>query len=116
MTTTNEYQLSTKIKPNNYILNLTPDFNTMTFTGKVIIELSILEPTNQITMNSIELDLINASISTDSNTLSSNEFKYNEEKEQVTINFENTINESNAVLSIEFTGVLNDRLHGFYRS
>ena len=68
MTTTNEYQLSTKIKPNNYILNLTPDFNTMTFTGKVIIELSILEPTNQITMNSIELDLINASISTDSNT------------------------------------------------
>ncbi len=116
MTTTNEYQLSTKIKPNNYILNLTPDFNNMTFTGKVIIELSILEPTNQITMNSIELDLINASISTDSNTLSSNEFKYNEEKEQVTINFENTINESNAVLSIEFTGVLNDRLHGFYRS
>ena len=116
MTTTNEYQLSNKIKPNNYNLSLTPDFNSMTFSGKVIIELSIFEPTNQITMNAIELDLINASISTDSNTLSSNEFKYNEEKEQVTINFENTINESNAVLSIEFTGVLNDRLHGFYRS
>ena len=116
MTTTNEYQLSNKIKPNNYNLSLTPDFNSMTFSGKVIIELSIFEPTNQITMNAIELDLINSSISTDSGILSSNNFEYNEEKEQVTISFENTINESNAVLSVEFTGVLNDRLHGFYRS
>ena len=116
MTTTNEYQLSNKIKPNNYNLSLTPDFNSMTFSGKVIIELSIFEPTNQITMNAIELDLINSSISTDSGILSSNTFEYNEEKEQVTISFENTINESNAVLSVEFTGVLNDRLHGFYRS
>ena len=116
MTTTNEYQLSNKIKPNNYNLSLTPDFNSMTFSGKVIIELSIFEPTNQITMNAIELDLINSSISTDSGLLSSNNFEYNEEKEQVTISFENTINESNAVLSVEFTGVLNDRLHGFYRS
>ena len=116
MTTTNEYQLSNKIKPNNYNLSLTPDFNSMTFSGKVVIELSIFEPTNQITMNAIELDLINSSISTDSGLLSSNNFEYNEEKEQVTISFENTINESNAVLSVEFTGVLNDRLHGFYRS
>ena len=38
------------------------------------------------------------------------------EKEQVTINFDKTINESSVVLSIEFTGILNDRLHGFYRS
>ena len=58
MTTTNEYQLSTKIKPTNYNLSLTPDFNSMTFSGKVIIELSMFEPTNQITMNAIELDLI----------------------------------------------------------
>ena len=72
MTTTNEYQLSNKIKPNNYNLSLTPNFNSMTFSGKVIIELSIFEPTNQITMNAIELDLINSSISTDSGILSSN--------------------------------------------
>ena len=116
MTTTNEYQLSTKIKPTNYNLSLTPDFNSMTFSGKVIIELSMFEPTNQITMNAIELDLINSSITTDSGILPSNNFKYNEEKEQVTINFDKTINESSVVLSIEFTGILNDRLHGFYRS
>ena len=116
MTTSNEYKLSTSIKPSNYFLTLSPNFNDMTFRGTIVIDISLNESVNSITMNAIELELLEASVDCSSGTLSSSKFFYDEHKEQVTINFEDTISDPTAKLTIEFTGILNDRLHGFYRS
>ena len=47
--------LSQNAIPSNYTLTLTPDLKAATFTGKETIELTLVEPTNTITLNALEI-------------------------------------------------------------
>ena len=55
MTTSNEWQLPTNVRPTRYALNLEPDLETFKFDGYVTIDLEVDEPTSEITLNSAEL-------------------------------------------------------------
>src|SRR5436190_16748943 len=78
--------LPTNVIPKTYRLSLTPDFSTFKFAGKVSIALDVQQPTSSIILNSLELELHSASISSSATdqVLSSKNISFDEEKQIAT--------------------------------
>ncbi|CAH1757417.1 826_t:CDS:10 [Entrophospora sp. SA101] len=111
--------LPTNVRPTNYNLILTPDLKEFTHKGTEVVNLDINENTNKITLNVIEIEIQSATIENLSlNTISSQkatDISY--DKGTVTLTFQKEIIAgTKAALHIEFTGILNDKMAGFYRS
>ncbi len=102
--------------PSAYDLRLTPDLSSFTFEGEVAISIELRAPSREITLNAIELEIKDALFSHPDGEPASGEVSYDPAAETVTITFPQELRPGEATLSISFTGILNDRLRGFYRS
>ena len=117
MTSSNEWKLPTKVRPTLYTLTLEPDLESFTFAGSETIAIEVDEPASLIAMNSAEIAIQSASLSlSNGSEIHPESITFDEEKETVTLAFSETVPVGAAELSIEFTGELNDKLRGFYRS
>ncbi len=117
MTSSNEWKLPTTVKPTLYTLTLQPDLDNFTFTGGETIAIRIDEPVSAIQMNSAEIAIQAANLTLpDGSKRRPESISFDEEKETVTFGFADAIPAGEAELAIEFTGELNDKLRGFYRS
>ncbi len=102
------------IKPVNYSLEFEPNLKNFTFNGKETIELKISKPTKVISLNSSELKIKKCNIIWRGKTLKARS-KVDAKNELLIIHFSQKITGS-AELYLEFIGILNDRLLGFYKS
>jgi len=100
--------------PINYNLTFEPDLKKFVFAGTEIITVSCKKLTNQIIMHCAELK-IKSCIVQSGNTVISSTPKTNEKKEELSIKLGKKI-KGVITISLEFQGILNDRLLGFYRS
>ena len=103
-----------KVIPVNYALEFEPVFKNFTFNGKEIIAVNCKEYVNSITLHCAELKIKSCHVRY--NGISEKAItQLDAKKEELTIIIKNKI-KGNAFVEIEFTGELNDRLLGFYRS
>ncbi len=103
-----------KVIPVNYTLEFEPIFKNFTFNGKEIITVNCKKHVNSITLHCAELKIKSCYVR--HNGISEKAItKIDAKKEELTIIIKNKI-KGNAFVEIEFTGELNDRLLGFYRS
>ena len=116
MTEATAVTLPKNVKPVRYDLTLIPDLVDFTFSGSESIDIAILEPTSEIVLNCAEIDIQSSSLSMGGETQIPTETVFDENAETVTFEFGSELTAGQATLSIEFTGELNDRLLGFYRS
>ena len=107
--------MNAKIKPKHYDISLEPDLINATFSGQVKIYINVLQDTHSIVINSVELDVLSASIE-QNNRVFSLTTKYDEENETAIFHCTQQINPGDGILKIAFSGILNDRLRGFYIS
>lgn len=109
------YRLSKGVVPERYEIHLAPDLGNQTFTGSEEILVKVVEPTDHILLNAIELDIQNATL-----IQNGEEFKakiaLDAENERLSLTFNKLVKTGNATLKIDFAGAINDKLHGFYRS
>jgi puromycin-sensitive aminopeptidase len=111
------YRLPRTVTPSRYDLTLEPDLDAATFAGQSLITVTVHEPVTEIVLNAIELDIIRAELTvTGGGGPLSATVALDEERERATLTFEQEVPVGTAELVLEFTGVLNDKLHGFYRS
>jgi aminopeptidase 2 len=110
--------LPTNVVPTHYHLSLTPNFETFTYVGNVAVTLDVARPTSRIVLNALDIDLHRASLKTTKQTLEATGIKLDAEQQEATIEFDQEAGTGKdaATLNIEFTGVLNDKMAGFYRS
>lgn len=112
----NPYRLATTIVPRSYRIRIRPDLESATFSGSVEIDIELLESSSVITLNSIELDIEPAIIRQNGVEWYSGPPSMDEEFETATFTFDKEIPAGAATIELSFRGILNDRLHGFYRS
>ncbi len=117
---TPDTRLPTTVRPRTYRLVLTPDLPGATFAGDVEIDVDIVRPTASITLNAAELEITFAELN-DADpdggyALSPTTIDHDEAEERVTLGFAAPVEAGPATLHLSFTGILNDKLHGFYRS
>ncbi len=112
------YRLPTAVRPSHYRLTLEPDLSAATFTGEVWIELDVREATASIVLNAAELAINSAAlVSTDgADPLLPVSITLDEVEERAVLAFAGPLAIGPATLHLTFTGILNDKLHGFYRS
>ncbi|GIJ82175.1 aminopeptidase 2 mitochondrial [Aspergillus pseudoviridinutans] len=110
--------LPTNVKPVHYDLTLEPNFEKFTYDGTVTIDLDVAEDTTSISLNTNEIDIKNAVISSQGSVVTSSpDVSINKDNQTATIKFAETIPAgSSAQLKLTFTGILNDNMAGFYRS
>ncbi|KAF9883397.1 Aminopeptidase 2 mitochondrial [Aspergillus nanangensis] len=110
--------LPTNVKPVHYDLTLEPNFEKFTYDGTVVIDLQVAEDSNSICLNSNEIDIHSAIVSSQGAVVTSNpEISINKDTQVATIKFPETLPAgSPAQLKLSFTGILNDNMAGFYRS
>jgi puromycin-sensitive aminopeptidase len=107
----NPYRLPPNARPSRYDITLRPNLDDATFTGTETIAVTVTEPTDELVLNAIELTLNTAML--DGRALS---IDYEPDTERVELSDGSPIPAGEYSLTIGFDGILNDKLHGFYRS
>ena len=113
--------LPADVRPTHYELSYTnidleKEFK---FNGSVAIDLDVTEDNvSQIIINSGDITYSSISVTQSGKTTKIDVASISENKvsQQVTIPLTTSLNKGTAVLSIEFVGILNDNMKGFYRS
>ncbi len=117
MSAPDPHRLPRTALPCRYQLVIEPDLCQFTFTGRVKVDLEIAEATSEIVLNAVDLDITRATLGVGKeNAGLEGTVSYQTELQRAVIGFAGTAPAGPAVLSMEFTGVLNDHLQGFYRS
>ena len=108
--------LPEQVIPTHYRITLAPNLTDFTFAGEVSISLKIRSPSMSVTMNTAELEIISTSLSQQGRPINVSTINLDRESETLTLSLDEALQVGSAELSISFTGELNDRLLGFYRS
>ena len=110
------YRLPRHAVPSRYDLRLEPDLTTLTFRGEETVALTVAEPTDAIVLNAVELAISEATIENDRGDTLRGTPVMDEATERCRIGFPSPLAPGAWRLRLTFTGVLNDKLRGFYRS
>jgi puromycin-sensitive aminopeptidase len=103
-------------RPSKYRIKLHPDLKNFTFDGEQSVDIQVLEPTSKIVLNAIDLKISSATLHAMGTTLTNPSITMDKDSETATLDFGETIQPGDARLEMAFTGELNDKLMGFYRS
>ena len=101
------------VSPRHYGLTFTPDLQKAVFGGDATIDVEVNKVTNSIILNAIELEFQEVTVTQDNKTQVA-KWTFAPEKEQVTLTVTDELQPGPASLHFRFTGVLNDKLRGFY--
>ncbi|KAG9236474.1 peptidase family M1-domain-containing protein [Amylocarpus encephaloides] len=106
------------VVPKHYDITLEPDFKALTYEGTIVLDLDVVEDSTSISLNTLELDIHSTKILAGSETISSSPtLAYDESKQTTKVTFEKTLSKgTKAQMEMKFTGQLNDKMAGFYRS
>lgn len=99
--------------PQFYDLNLAVSFESFTFTGRVDIAIDVKEATKQILLNAHQLEVFNATIGDKTKSAA---VSFDVEQQLLILDFADPIPTGRHNLIIEYKGILNDELAGFYRT
>jgi len=105
------YRLPGDVRPQRYDVTLRPSLETSTFTGSVTIAVEADQPSRTIVMNAIELEI--QTVTVDGADAA---WSLDEATERLVIDLGEDSVDGEASIFIDFAGVLNDKLRGFYRS
>ena len=111
----NPYRLPRTVIPSRYDIKLVPDLAAATFSGTETLATEVLESTDEIILNSHEIEIQRAELRRGDLSLLA-EISYERENQRARLAFDQAIGSGPAELFLEFTGLLNDQLVGFYKS
>ena len=110
------HRLPMTVTPERYAIRLTPDLTTWTFMGEEKVTIHIHQPAGMIVTNAAELTIDSVSIKDAKGKLQSGNIILDHDNERACFSFPADLPVGRSELSIKYSGILNDKLHGFYRS
>src|SRR6266568_3255638 len=108
-------RLPLTVRPQHYSLTLTPDLKAATFAGAESIDVNLSAPVRTITLNSAEITFLSVSINAGRKSQKA-AVSLDKDKEKATLTFPEEVPAGKATLAIEYAGILNNELRGFYLS
>ncbi len=110
------YRLPRHVVPVRYELRLAPDLTAATFAGQETITVTVHQPTSEIVLNAVELEVTSARIEGGSDASQQAWVELEESVERCHLRFPTSITPGSWRVNLTFRGKLNDKLRGFYRS
>ncbi len=109
-------RLPEHIKPIRYELTLKPDLDAFVFEGWETINLEVGKATKNVTLHSKNLNIEKAEWVKGEAEVWAAKITYQEKNDTATLVFPKSLPKGKSKIRLVFRGVLNDKLHGFYRS
>lgn len=110
------YRLPASVSPHSYVIQLCPDLKNFTFSGEETISLNITEATSVIMVNAVDLTIEEAKAISAEGKTHQGRVELDAACERALIHFDSSLAAGDWKLSLTFTGEINDKLRGFYRS
>src|ERR1700719_986139 len=110
-----DYRLAKNVTPKRYDIRLTPDLTAFTFQGEVNVSVVVNEATDEVVLNALELEIDKVTAERAGKSLGA-KAEMEPAKERAHLRFTEKLSAGEWTLKIAFRGILNDKLHGFYRS
>lgn len=111
----NAQRLPSTVIPEHYRLTLTPDLKNAAFSGSESIDVVLKSATDTITLNSAEI-AFQSVYATDQGKQEIATVSLDADKQQAILHFATELPAGKATLAIQYTGILNNELRGFYLS
>src|SRR5262249_12716715 len=108
-------RLPESVVPENYTISLTPDFTKDNFSGQEAIQVRVLKPTTTITLNSLDIDFRDTTVSSGGLTQQA-KVTLDKERQMASLSVARPVPSGAATIHIRYIGTLNDQLRGFYLS
>jgi puromycin-sensitive aminopeptidase len=106
------HRLPRHARPSRYEITLTPDLDTARFDGTVRIQFEVDEQGHTtLTLNAAELEIANVEVDGKSAT-----FHLDDDLERLIVETTDELTVGGHLITVDFTGTINDKLRGFYRS
>jgi tricorn protease interacting factor F2/3 len=102
------------VSPIHYELEFEPNFSNFTFLGKERVQIEFKKQTRSFSLNAAELKIKTCHLEQDGKKVKATS-RLDAKNEELTITTQKPL-KGKAILLIDFSGILNDRLLGFYRS
>jgi aminopeptidase N len=99
--------------PENYKLTFTPNLERATFDGEETISIRVLKPTSQITLNAVDIDFHDVTLTSGGNTQKAKVIP-EKDKEMVVLSVDKPLPTGAATIHITYSGILNDEMRGLY--
>ncbi|MBU6452877.1 MAG: M1 family metallopeptidase [Cyanobacteria bacterium REEB67] len=112
-------RLPQTVVPQRYDLYFEPNFDQQDFEGTETVHITVAQGTKEITLNSLDLSVYEASIARSEKGHGDwikAEIERNKERETVVFKFAKPLSPGQYELSLKFSGKLSDKLCGFYLS
>ena len=108
-------RLPTSVVPGHYVIKLKPNLAKFTFSGEVVVEAKVVEPVTEVLCNSSNLEFQTCSIK-NGDVVVSPEVSLDQDQETVSLKCPAPLTPGTATITYNFTGILNDKMRGFYRT
>ena len=110
------FRLPRTVDPETYRMEIEPNVASATFSGTVAIDVVVREPVTEIVLNAAELAISDVEVlGSDGSTVGCS-VTFDDDLEQVVFRPPSELPPGPRTISCRFTGTLNDKLRGFYRS
>ena len=110
--------LPTEVTPSHYALELTPNFELLTYACSQTVNVLVSGATSSITMHSKEIHVLTATFTSDTEGASEvtlEGISYNLKLHTVTLTFSAPLPLGTGLLALTFEGILNGDMAGFYK-
>jgi puromycin-sensitive aminopeptidase len=112
----NAFRLPRTASPERYRIEIEPDLATFNFSGTVSVDVMVHQATDHLVLNSADLAISDVEIQIADGSLLPCSVEFNDDMEQVTFRAPSALPPGPCTVTCRFSGVLNDKLRGFYRS
>jgi puromycin-sensitive aminopeptidase len=99
-----------------YRIEIEPDVGSASFSGTVAIDVTVHEPIDRIVLNAAELAVSDVEVRTADGEVIGCSVTFDDELEQATFHSPTPLTPGPSTVTCRFSGTLNDKLRGFYRS
>jgi len=114
--TADPFRLPDTVVPTHYDLAIAPDLAASRFEGTAGITVTVREPVEEVVLNAAELEIHTALARDASGRELVGAVSLDGSHERLTVRFPSALAAGEAVLTLTYSGAINDQLHGFYRS
>jgi aminopeptidase N len=103
------------VTPEHYTLWFAPDLTKATFQGRETIRVQLTKPTTTVTLHAAEIAFASVTITAGGQTQRAR-VSEDAKNETVTFTVDRPVPAGQASIAVTYTGLLNDKLRGFYLS
>ena len=107
-------QLPRTVRPSHYSIEVTPHAQALTFDGKVKVEIEVLEATNQIVLQAIDMTFANSILLSADGPPMPAKVSVDATQQTATFAFERPLTPGNYTLSTEYTGKMGTQANGLF--